>query len=900
VAVQTASSVQNRGVLTALRAAAIVIVATGLNDVIAGAAPRYEPLYAYLAAIALVVLLDGVILGAFAGILSIAFYALLFLPRASLLAALPFPSLAAVLTIVVAAAVRALLLSRQRVQPVEVIAEPVTTPLLPPAMLPIDNTEVLNAIDDLRDELRSAVTEISSAREREELLERTFLEAREALVVRLRVAEEEARAKDADLRRQLDAERAAFEVARNEALALAAEEAALAKRVEELEAANATDRTRAAAIIASHERRIADLNGDAEQLRVALDAERSRALRLSAEVAAERERVNETHAERTRDRAAVETARSEIEKLQRMLTAERATAAARSADAEAATRQAAEAASARDSEQAVRERLERELAEVRREVAEARRAIADEQSARDTAERDLAAARAAREEDAAALHDSAAKERTARETAEQALTAAREEHDRVASELQRTIEAEKSVRESFEQDAASARAQHEREIGDLRAALEAERIARETAERALASAREQAQSSSDTDRALDAERTARETAERALAAAREDHEREAGELRSSVESLERELASAREQHERDITELRIASDTEKQARESAERELMTAREQHEREVAELQSAIEAEKLELETERGEAVARATDLATLRRELDVERVTREQLEREVNDARRDIALLETRLVELDALRASAEGELKEERAAFDDRLNTIVTHLAQDHEADLGKAVLEREEARAEARSATAKLGKLQARIDDERQGILARLRDADERYKASLADANHLLAETRAAAQKEIERLHLRIAELQQEKQAAQAAQPLPPTRGRVLIAHPDPDMRATARASLERAGYEIVSAADGLEALRTAIAQKPDVVIADAVMPKMNGRELCQLLKSQEKTAHIRVILLTRASDDLPKGDIPPDLLLRKPVPLETLKSTLAELVTRA
>jgi CheY-like chemotaxis protein len=118
-------------------------------------------------------------------------------------------------------------------------------------------------------------------------------------------------------------------------------------------------------------------------------------------------------------------------------------------------------------------------------------------------------------------------------------------------------------------------------------------------------------------------------------------------------------------------------------------------------------------------------------------------------------------------------------------------------------------------------------------------------------------------------------------------------------RPRVLIVHPDAELRMSARVSLERAGYEILSAGDGLEALRTANAERPDVVIADAVMPKMDGRELCQLLKSQEKTAHIRVILLTRATDEPPKGNLPPDGVLRKPVPLETLKSTLAALIAR-
>ena len=136
---------------------------------------------------------------------------------------------------------------------------------------------------------------------------------------------------------------------------------------------------------------------------------------------------------------------------------------------------------------------------------------------------------------------------------------------------------------------------------------------------------------------------------------------------------------------------------------------------------------------------------------------------------------------------------------------------------------------------------------------------------------------------------EIERLRARLAAM--EKPEAEKA------KVRILIAHPDADLRMSARASLERAGYEIVSAADGLEALRTAIAQNPAVVIADAIMPKMDGRELCQLLKSQAKTAGIRVILLTRATDEPPKGELLPDEVLHKPVPLETLKSTLAALL---
>jgi CheY-like chemotaxis protein len=153
----------------------------------------------------------------------------------------------------------------------------------------------------------------------------------------------------------------------------------------------------------------------------------------------------------------------------------------------------------------------------------------------------------------------------------------------------------------------------------------------------------------------------------------------------------------------------------------------------------------------------------------------------------------------------------------------------------------------------------------------------------------LDDAEALLSETRAAAQAEIDRLRTEL--------STTPATTTPAARPRVLVVHPDADVRGAAGARQARAGYDVVGAADGLEALRVAIAAQPEVVIAESSMPKMDGRELCQLLKSQEKTAHIRFILLMRATDEVPRGELPPDEVLRKPVPVETLKATLASLL---
>ncbi|HYK04471.1 MAG TPA: response regulator [Thermoanaerobaculia bacterium] len=352
-----------------------------------------------------------------------------------------------------------------------------------------------------------------------------------------------------------------------------------------------------------------------------------------------------------------------------------------------------------------------------------------------------------------------------------------------------------------------------------------------------------------------------------------------GELRSAlsevsqedarVAELERALASERAAHETDAT--RIAKLERALADERHAREAGVAR------LTELDGALEAARAEnsLRAEELGAIRSAADElleSTRERAADQERLLRLRIEELEESLVGELQWRDAALVAERERVAALESELATERAASDQKLNTIMVHLAQDHEADLGKAVEEREEARAEARSLAMRAAGLQKKLEEQR---------------LALDDATRLLAETRIAAQQEIDRLHARVGEL--EKPAV--------VRPRILIAHPDADLRRNAGASLERAGYEIVSAADGLEALRTAIAQRPAVVIADAIMPKMDGRELCQLLKSQEKTAHIRVILLTRSTDTPPKGDLMPDEVLRKPVPLETLKTTLAALL---
>ncbi len=57
--------------------------------------------------------------------------------------------------------------------------------------------------------------------------------------------------------------------------------------------------------------------------------------------------------------------------------------------------------------------------------------------------------------------------------------------------------------------------------------------------------------------------------------------------------------------------------------------------------------------------------------------------------------------------------------------------------------------------------------------------------------------------------------------------------------------------------------YALLEAKDGEEAVATATAEKPDLIVMDIVMPKMNGIDACRLLRSQEATKQIPIILVT-------------------------------------
>ena len=63
--------------------------------------------------------------------------------------------------------------------------------------------------------------------------------------------------------------------------------------------------------------------------------------------------------------------------------------------------------------------------------------------------------------------------------------------------------------------------------------------------------------------------------------------------------------------------------------------------------------------------------------------------------------------------------------------------------------------------------------------------------------------------------------------------------------------------------SLAMEGYEVSTALDGEQALEKARSEQPDLIVLDIMMPKLDGYETCKMLKAEEGTKHIPVILLS-------------------------------------
>ena len=85
---------------------------------------------------------------------------------------------------------------------------------------------------------------------------------------------------------------------------------------------------------------------------------------------------------------------------------------------------------------------------------------------------------------------------------------------------------------------------------------------------------------------------------------------------------------------------------------------------------------------------------------------------------------------------------------------------------------------------------------------------------------------------------------------------------------KIMLVEDDKSLREIYSIRLVAEGYNIVSAGDGEEALALAVQEKPELIIADVMMPKISGFDMLDILRSQPETNKIKVIMMTALSSD--------------------------------
>jgi len=119
-------------------------------------------------------------------------------------------------------------------------------------------------------------------------------------------------------------------------------------------------------------------------------------------------------------------------------------------------------------------------------------------------------------------------------------------------------------------------------------------------------------------------------------------------------------------------------------------------------------------------------------------------------------------------------------------------------------------------------------------------------------------------------------------------------------RARVLLAEDDRALRRFLQVVLERSGYKVLPASDGLEAMKLALSTRIDIVVTDATMPNLSGYEFCRFLRNSQTLAHLPVILLSAMErKDTTENPAQVDAFLAKPVSAESLIGCIEELLAR-
>ena len=119
------------------------------------------------------------------------------------------------------------------------------------------------------------------------------------------------------------------------------------------------------------------------------------------------------------------------------------------------------------------------------------------------------------------------------------------------------------------------------------------------------------------------------------------------------------------------------------------------------------------------------------------------------------------------------------------------------------------------------------------------------------------------------------------------------------SNGKILIVDDEPALRLILTTRLSLAGYQVVAAADGEEALEVYAKEDPDLIVLDVMMPKMDGYGVCQALRQESNVPIIMLTALGDVGDRITGLQLGADDYLAKPFSPKALEARIACVLRR-
>jgi len=117
---------------------------------------------------------------------------------------------------------------------------------------------------------------------------------------------------------------------------------------------------------------------------------------------------------------------------------------------------------------------------------------------------------------------------------------------------------------------------------------------------------------------------------------------------------------------------------------------------------------------------------------------------------------------------------------------------------------------------------------------------------------------------------------------------------------KIIIVDDEPDILRTLEIFLKSEGFDVTVASDGIEALNRIRKEKPDLIVLDIMLPKLDGYSICRMLKFDERYKKIPIVVFTARAQEMDEKkakEVKADAYITKPFQPDALLSKIKDLL---